>query len=76
MQPLKEGPRGDAHRPVDILNHLATWLEPRLLSADAGELVEAIYALALDQLDQGEREELTLAARRWILETSWVRTDI
>lgn len=73
---MKEGPQGDAHRPVDILNHLADWLEPRRLSASTGEIVEAIYALALGQLDPAEREQLTLPARRWTLEASWARNDI
>lgn len=76
MRPIKDGPRGGAHRPVDILNHLANWLEPRRLSADTGELVEAIYALALGQLDPVGREQLTLAARRWTLEASWAETEI
>lgn len=73
VRPLKDGPRGDAHQPVDILNHLAAWLEPRRLSFDAAELVEAIFAFALGDLDSGERERLTLPARRWTLDATRTR---
>lgn len=69
--PLQATPAGGAHTTVDILNHLAAWLEPRRLSLGTGDLVQAIYELALHQLDPDECARLTLAARRWIPEPQW-----
>lgn len=71
--PLQATPAGGAHTPIDILNHLAAWLEPRCLSLDTGDLMQAIYELALRRLADDECARLTLAARRWIPEPQWTR---
>ena len=66
---------GHAHRPHDVLNELAAWLEPRWLDVATADLMQHLYESALELLDADEREQLSEPARRWTWESCWRRWD-
>lgn len=72
---LLDAGHGDPYRPHQVLNDLAAWLEPRWLDEATADLVQRLYETALELLDPAERDQLSVAARRWTRECCWRRWD-
>ncbi|MFV0308016.1 MAG: hypothetical protein ACK5OX_09780 [Desertimonas sp.] len=63
---LRPADDGRAHDAVDIVNHLARWLSPRLLDPVAADRIQAAVAALTGDLDAEQRSRLHSAALRWL----------
>jgi len=64
--PLRSTPEGRAHDVLDIVNHLAEWLEPLRLTVEAADVIEALVTTAASLVDGAELSRIHPAARRWV----------
>lgn len=64
--PPQPTPDGRPHDIVDIINHLAEWLEPLRISIEAADVVQGLLAGGVAASDAGELARLNAPARAWM----------
>jgi len=68
--PLRSTPDGRAHDVIDIINHLAEWLEPRRLTLEAADVVQALVEAATGPDPAAQLVRLNVPALRWVRENA------
>lgn len=70
--PLRSTPDGRAHDVIDVINHLAEWLEPRRVTVEAADVVQALVEAATGPERGAQLARLNVPALRWVRENGAV----
>lgn len=68
--PLRSSRDGRAHDVIDIINHLAEWLEPRRVTIEAADVVQALVEAATGPERGAHLGRLKVPALRWVRENA------
>lgn len=69
-RPLRRTSSGRRFDAIDVANHLAAWLEPKLLAVDVAAMAEELVNRIARDCTPSQRVRLSAAAKRWLVEPS------